>query len=86
MKLNSNFLSGAVGVFLGIISGVAVTAYGIGIEQATTSQKIITNTRDIEDIKTSINNKLDQINQSVNEMKVDISALKAIVSRLEQKK
>lgn len=81
MKLNSNFLSGAVGVFVGVVSSVAVTAYGIGLEKAA----VVQNTKDVQDIKLLINNKLDQIDQSLNQLKTDVEVLKTIVTRIERK-
>ncbi len=82
MRLNSNFLSSAVGVLVGIMGGVAATSYGVGLEKAA----VVQNTKDIQDIKMLINNKLDQIDQSLNQLKTDVEVLKTIITRIEQKK
>ena len=86
MKINSNFWTNAAGVFFGLISGVAMTAYAIGSKETTIIQDIKSNTEDIREIKTSINSQLNQICISLNDLKVDVGVLKAIVTRIENKK
>ena len=100
MKMNSNLMTGAIGTFLGILSGTAVTAYAMGLEKATITQSIQGNKTDIDDLKRVIsdqliisNGHLDQINTSVHqqaiamgEIKGDIKTLEAIVKRIEDKK
>lgn len=100
MKMNSNLMTGAVGTFLGILSGTAVTAYAMGLEKATISQNIERNKTEVDDLKKLIadqlfisNGHLDQINSSmqlqaiaIGEIKGDVKTLQAIVEIMQNKK
>lgn len=77
-------ICGIGGLILGIMGGIAGTAFSLGADKQRINDTLIQHTSEITTIKTEIQNSILYLTDAVNNLRTDVQVLKALMERMEQ--